>query len=306
MKTAVILGAGGIATAVGTGLTERGYGTIHVLTRGASPAGETLRAELKRLGVDGLDRRCDVTDWQSIASAADDIPAPIDALVYTPGSRSDIMRTPDELTQQIWQQAIDLYCGGLVGAVREFRGKFAPGASVVAMSGTSGRRVVSGKHLAMGVGKAALEHSVGYLARWLGPDGVRVNGIACGAVDTPTLRGRRSPQEMQALSDAVAKTNLAGRLATAQDVAGAVILLCSDEARWIYGQTILADGGEELLLRLCGKAAVPPAWRTVPRTAASRSNSGDDDDRPFPASQDPAGQGGPGSPAGRQHPIMVR
>jgi NAD(P)-dependent dehydrogenase (short-subunit alcohol dehydrogenase family) len=77
---------------------------------------------------------------------------------------------------------------------------------------------------------------------------VRVNGICCGAVDTPTLRGQRTPQEMRALSGAVAQTNLAGRLATAQDVADAVILLCGDEARWIYGQTILADGGEELLL----------------------------------------------------------
>ena len=85
MKTAVILGAGGIATAVAVGLAERDYRTIHVLTRGR-PAGKTLRGELTRLGVDGLDRRCDVTDWDSIAAAAADIPAPIDALIYTPGS----------------------------------------------------------------------------------------------------------------------------------------------------------------------------------------------------------------------------
>jgi NAD(P)-dependent dehydrogenase (short-subunit alcohol dehydrogenase family) len=247
MKTAVIIGAGGIATAVAVGLAEREHRTIHVLTRGASPAGDTLRAELTRLGVGGLDRRCDVTDWESIAAAAAGIPAPIDALIYTPGSRADVVRPPAELTQQIWHQAIDLYGGGLVGAVREFHGKFARGASVVALSGTSARRVVSGKHLAMGAGKAALQQSVRYLAHWLAPDGVRVNAICCGPVDTPTLRELMSPEEMQSLSQSIAGANLVGRIATAQDIASAVLLLCSDETRWIYGQTILADGGEELL-----------------------------------------------------------
>jgi NAD(P)-dependent dehydrogenase (short-subunit alcohol dehydrogenase family) len=245
MKAAVIFGAGGIAAATGEQLSRRGFGEVHVMTRGRSTAGDTMRKRLDDLGVGGRTWTCDVTDWDSITSACTNVAGPIHALIYTAGSRFTM--TPSGLTQDEWRRMIDTYAGGLVGALIALEDKLAVGASVVAMSGTSARRVVSGEHLAMGSAKAAMDRSVAYLAHWLAPKGVRVNGVCCGPVDTPTVREMLTPDELELLAESMAKKTLAGRMAQADDIAGVVALLCSDESRWIYGQVILADGGEELL-----------------------------------------------------------
>ncbi|ABW13860.1 short-chain dehydrogenase/reductase SDR [Parafrankia sp. EAN1pec] len=246
MRTAVVVGAGGIAAATAMELAGRGYTTIHVLTRGESDAGVKLRGALDERGVSGISAHCDVTDWTSVAAACAAVPGPVHAVVYTAGARATA--TPGELTHDTWRQMTDIYAGGLVAVLQALETKLASGSAVVALSGTSGRRVVSPGHLAMGSAKAAMDQSIGYLAHWLAPRGVRVNAVCCGPVDTPTVRSHLAPDELNRLSAEYTTRTLAGRLARPDDVAAAVTMLCGDESRWIYGQVILADGGEELLL----------------------------------------------------------
>jgi 3-oxoacyl-[acyl-carrier protein] reductase len=83
---------------------------------------------------------------------------------------------------------------------------------------------------------------VKHFASALGPRGIRVNAVAPGVVEadmssfTKTEAGREVALGMQALK----------RLAQPDDIAHVVAFLASDDARWITGDTVKADGGSKL------------------------------------------------------------
>lgn len=94
-----------------------------------------------------------------------------------------------------------------------------------------------------GVTKAALLKMCEGAARALAPDGVTVNNVAPGAVSTP--------RNTDALSDPAGRREVeskipAGRVATPQDIAPAVLFLCSEEASYITGSELFVDGGLHL------------------------------------------------------------
>lgn len=78
------------------------------------------------------------------------------------------------------------------------------------------------------------------LADAYGRDGIRVNGIAPGLVDTKLTKVTiENPRRLQAIQQ---KTS-AGRVGTPEDVAGVALFLASPLASYVYGQTIVVDGG---------------------------------------------------------------
>ena len=74
--------------------------------------------------------------------------------------------------------------------------------------------------------------------------GIRCNAICPGTVDTPSLRQRidASPDPVQAEKGFIARQPM-GRLAQVADIAPLVVMLLSDESRFVTGQAILVDGG---------------------------------------------------------------
>jgi len=90
--------------------------------------------------------------------------------------------------------------------------------------------------------KGALETLVKNWAAILGPQGIRVNAVAPGVIDTDmshfakTEAGREATLGMQALK----------RIGKPEDVADVVAFLASDAARWITGTSIPVDGGSKL------------------------------------------------------------
>ena len=93
--------------------------------------------------------------------------------------------------------------------------------------------------LTYGMTKAALQGMVLSLAADLGEEGHLVNAVLPGALDTPMTRRNLSAEQIGALESAT----LFGRLSTLEDVASAVLYLCSPENTGITGQFVAADLG---------------------------------------------------------------
>jgi enoyl-[acyl-carrier protein] reductase I len=92
----------------------------------------------------------------------------------------------------------------------------------------------------MGLAKASLEANVRYLARSLGPQGIRVNGISAGPIRTLAASGISNFRKML---DQFAGTAPLRRNVTIEDVGNAAAFLCSDLAGGITGEIIYVDGG---------------------------------------------------------------
>ncbi len=115
------------------------------------------------------------------------------------------------------------------------------GSSIVLVSSLAARASV-GTIYAYAATKGAIDTLVTHFAAALGPRGIRVNAVAPGVVQTDmsnftkTDAGRDFALGMQSLK----------RLAVPEDIGDAIAFLASDQARWITGDIIHADGGSKL------------------------------------------------------------
>lgn len=90
-----------------------------------------------------------------------------------------------------------------------------------------------------GSSKAAVNHLTRNMAFDLGPQGIRVNAIAPGAIRTDALASVLTPEAEKAM---LRHTPL-GRLGQPEDIANAALFLCSPAASWISGQVLTVSGG---------------------------------------------------------------
>jgi len=74
--------------------------------------------------------------------------------------------------------------------------------------------------------------------------GLRTNLIQAGITETPSLK--KIPASKKLIEMSIARSPL-GRMTRTEDVANVIYLLCTDEASWINGAVIHADGGEHCL-----------------------------------------------------------
>jgi len=89
--------------------------------------------------------------------------------------------------------------------------------------------------------KGAIAALVPALAGELGPQGIRVNAIAPGEIDTPMTSGYY--EENPAYLPGIIAMTPARRVGTPRDVAGSAVFLASDAASFIHGTTLVVDGG---------------------------------------------------------------
>ena len=94
-----------------------------------------------------------------------------------------------------------------------------------------------------GATKAAQKKIVENIAPALAPYGITINNIAPGAIETP--RNDKALADDEFRSKVVSKIP-AGYIGQPEDISPAVLLLCSDEGRYITGSEIIIDGGMHL------------------------------------------------------------
>jgi enoyl-[acyl-carrier-protein] reductase (NADH) len=116
------------------------------------------------------------------------------------------------------------------------------GGRIFAMTSSGSTRVIP-SYGPVSAAKAALESHIRQLAYELAPLGITANALRGGVTDTPALR--KIPGNDR-LIDAAKARNPAGRLTTPEDVAAALVALAVPETRWVTGNVINVDGGEEI------------------------------------------------------------
>lgn len=114
---------------------------------------------------------------------------------------------------------------------------------IIAISSIGAERVIA-NYGSIGSSKAAMEAIVRQLAYELGPLGVNCNIIRAGLVDTGILNYVSGKDQI--LRETIEKTPN-GRLVTGKDVAGLVAFIVSQHAAMINGQTLMVDGGYNLM-----------------------------------------------------------
>ncbi len=113
------------------------------------------------------------------------------------------------------------------------------GGSIISLSSTGNLRYIE-HYSGHGTCKAAVEAMVRYAATELGEKGIRVNAVSGGPIETDALRAFTNYEEVK--KESIERSPLK-RMGEPQDLAGACLFLCSDDAPWVTGHTLIVDGG---------------------------------------------------------------
>ena len=148
-----------------------------------------------------------------------------------------------ELRINQWDMTMDINVKSFLILSQRLAKQMKKGSSIVALSSTGAVRFVP-NYGAIGISKAALEGLVRYLGCELIAQGIRVNAVQAGPVDTASLAMFPNQEEMK--KEMVFRTP-GGRLGVPEDLSGLISFLLSEDAGWIVGQTLVADGGLSLI-----------------------------------------------------------
>lgn len=193
-------------------------------------------------GVDAKFVECDVTDTDSLVEAVDaaDEFGGIDIMVNNAG----IFRQKDfvEVTEEEYEQMMDINVKGVFfgaqAAAKKMLNK-GDGGTIINMSsvaGIIGQATFSVYHTTKGAVRL-LTYS---LADELGPEGIRVNAIHPGVIETEMTK-----DDVPIATKESAENTPMERLGQPEDVAGAALYLASDDlAGYVNGESLIVDGGQ--------------------------------------------------------------
>lgn len=232
-RVLVVGGSSGIGNGIAQDFRRRGA-RVHVWGTRATAADYA--------GIDGSDLSdlgysfVDVGDPAAIEAA----PAPFDGLDILVLSQGTVLYKQGEFAREGWDRVIAVNLDSVMHCITKFRPYLRDsGGRVVIISSVSGFIANRGNpaYAASKAGAVALTRTLGEA---LAPEGIRVNGIAPGLVDTKLTKVTTEHPKRREM--ALASIPL-GRLGTPGDMAGAAVFLASPLSSYVVGQTLIVDGG---------------------------------------------------------------
>lgn len=218
---------------------------------------ESIVAEVESYGVRGFGITADITERKQVEAMVDKVLAKFGRIDYLVANAGILKQTPFlEVTDAEWHQIIAtnlhgvFYCCQTVLQHMVARGGGGAIVNVSSRAGKMGEKNTSA-YCASKFGVNGLTQVLGIE---FGPYNIRVNSVCPGRVSTNMMRADKvwhlshekgldiKEAAMQVHDDAVALTPLR-RPAFADEIASAILFLCSDEANFITGQCINVDGG---------------------------------------------------------------
>jgi NAD(P)-dependent dehydrogenase (short-subunit alcohol dehydrogenase family) len=242
-KVALVTGAAsGIGRASALALAREGAVVVgaDLDTEGGEITVEAVRAA----GGDARFRRCDVTsedDVRDLVAAVVETHGRIDCAHNNAGI-TGAMGAVHQLEREGWERTLAVNLTGVflclkheLLQMREQRsGAVVNTASAAGLVGVPGLSpYCASKHAIIGLTKTAALENVA--------DGVRVNAVLPGSIDTPMLQGYMGLGP--AVEKAIKASQPGGRLGLPEEIAEAVVWLCSDRASFVTGTPMLVDGG---------------------------------------------------------------
>ena len=242
-KTAVVTGAGsGLGRAVARGLAAEGASRVVMIDRDAAGLSETAAS----MGEAAVCLVGDVADVERMEEVWGGITEVVDILVTAAGVLGPAVPV-DACAPEDFERVFAVNVRGTYLVVRGAMPRMRkPGGSIVAFASTAG---IAGSAVlgAYSASKGAVVMMTKSLALAHAAEGVRVNCVCPGSIETPMLEAT-----FAAAGDAAAQAARAalyrsrhplGRFGTADEVAAAVLFLASDAASYMTGVALPVDGG---------------------------------------------------------------
>ncbi len=236
-------GTRGIGRAIALKMAAEGARLALGFFKSRQKAKET-EAEIKALGADCVMVRANLANHESIQKMFGEVQEAYGRLdVFVANAAMAMFGPTLDMPLEQWQLTLDANITAFYLSSKE-AAKMMEGhkGRIIALTSYGSRRYIPG-YAAMGVNKAAIEAMVRYLAVDLAPKGIAVNAVNGGPIDTDSLK--IIPGNEEIVKESIKRTP-AGRIGQPEDLANVVAFLASDEADWIIGQTIIADGGVSL------------------------------------------------------------
>jgi 3-oxoacyl-[acyl-carrier protein] reductase len=234
-------GTRGIGRAISRRLAEAGANTTAVYRTDARTAEESL-AERRAIGGSGVhrNRQADIGDEADVVTlirqVTDDFAGEMDFLILNAavGLGGSVL----DADPAAWRRMLDINLGSAILLARGLVPVMRRGGVIVAIGSGAGHDPIPGLAL-YGAAKAGLAMFIADLAFEVGPAGIRANVVSPGGTDTSFLGNAPSPRDA---TPNPSKHNALQRRGVPDDVAGVVLLLCSDLAGFVTGQSIRVNG----------------------------------------------------------------
>jgi NAD(P)-dependent dehydrogenase (short-subunit alcohol dehydrogenase family) len=253
-KVGIVTGSGsGIGRATATRLAREGARVV-VADINEDTARETV-AQIEAAGGEARAQWVDVSDEAAVAAmcqAAVDGFGRLDLLHSNAADVTIVPRDLDVITMEVevWDRtmAVNLR-GALLGAKHALPHMLAAGGGAIVNTSSDAGQFGDLSRVAYGASKAGIDSLTRYIATIYGKQGVRCNAVSPGVVATPSLAANVPADQIEMFE----RSTVTPTLGKPDDIAGVVVFLLSDEARFITGQVINVDGGMRMHTPLFGE-----------------------------------------------------